>query len=122
REITPDGVARAIAVAGPLDRARYEAQLARRVIDRIVGFRLAPLLSDAIQRGLSGGRVQSLALRLLVERDQRRRTFVPREAWRVEACLAAGRVRFRAACEVPDAAAAEALAARLRQGAAWVES
>ena len=60
-EITPAGLERALREAGPLDRARYDAQQARRVVDRIAGFGLAPLLGRVIGRGLSAGRVQSLA-------------------------------------------------------------
>lgn len=117
-EITPVGLERALREAGPLDRARYDAQQARRVVDRIVGFQLAPLLGNVIQRGLSAGRVQSVALRLLVERDQRRRTFRGRTSYVVELELAAPKgPAFVATCEVESAAEAEALGEAARAGA-----
>ena len=120
-EITPAGLERALAAAGPLDRARYDAQQARRVVDRIVGFRLAPLLGRVIQRGLSAGRVQSLALRLIVERDQRRRTFHGTRRWSVEAELAAKGRSFVATVDVSGPAEAEAIAAAIRGAAPVVE-
>ena len=117
-EITPAGLERALREAGPLDRARYDAQQARRVVDRIVGFQLAPLLGNVIQRGLSAGRVQSIALRLLVEREQRRRTFHGATSYAVELELGAEKgPAFVATCEAASQAEAEALGAAAHAGA-----
>lgn len=116
-EITPAGIERALREAGGLDRQAYEAQQARRIVDRIVGFSLAPLLSRAIDRGLSAGRVQSLALRLVVERDQQRRTFSGPSTFVVEATCATSKGRtFLAGAEVPTREEAEAIAAALAGG------
>ncbi|WP_373048277.1 type I DNA topoisomerase [Vulgatibacter sp.] len=121
-EITPAGLERALREAGPLDRARYDAQQARRVVDRIVGFQLAPLLGKVIQRGLSAGRVQSLALRLVVEREQRRRTFRGATRRWVEAtCTPAKGRAFVARCEAATRQEAEAIAAALHGAAAQVD-
>lgn len=82
-ELTPSGIERALAEAGPLDRSRYEAQQARRILDRLVGYGLSPLLSRSIGPRLSAGRVQSAALHLLVEREVRRRSFAGASGWKV---------------------------------------
>jgi DNA topoisomerase-1 len=66
-ELTPVAIARAVSVAGPLHRGRWEAHLARRVIDRLIGFRLSARLSSALRPGLSAGRVQVAALRLAAD-------------------------------------------------------
>lgn len=88
-EVTPAGIERALREAGPLDRARYDAQQARRVLDRLVGFGVSPLLSRAIKRGLSAGRVQSVALHALVVRERERRAFASSRWHAVEVMLAA---------------------------------
>src|SRR5215468_6253300 len=67
-----------------------DAQQARRVLDRIVGYKVSPLLWDKVRRGLSAGRVQTVALRLIVEREQEIRAFVPKEYWTIHAMLEAG--------------------------------
>jgi DNA topoisomerase-1 len=67
-----------------------DAQQARRVLDRIVGYKVSPLLWDKVRRGLSAGRVQTVALRLIAERELEIRAFVPREYWTIHALLAAG--------------------------------
>lgn len=84
-EITKDAVARALKVPRPIDARLVEAQQARRVLDRLVGYRLSPLLWRKIRRGLSAGRVQSVAVRLIVDRERERRSFQPEEYWTVEA-------------------------------------
>ena len=64
-----------------------DAQQARRILDRIVGYELSPLLWKKIRRGLSAGRVQSVATRLVAEREEEIRAFVPQEYWSIEADL-----------------------------------
>ncbi|MGC1596139.1 MAG: type I DNA topoisomerase, partial [Candidatus Acidiferrales bacterium] len=67
-----------------------DAQQARRVLDRLVGYKVSPLLWDKVRRGLSAGRVQTVALRLIVEREQEIRAFIPKEYWTIHAMLDAG--------------------------------
>ena len=67
-----------------------DAQQARRVLDRLVGYKISPLLWDKVRRGLSAGRVQTVALRLIVEREREIRAFRPVEYWTIHALLAAG--------------------------------
>jgi DNA topoisomerase I len=89
-EITKKAVLEAIQHPREIDQNRFEAQQARRVLDRLVGYRLSPLLWDKVRRGLSAGRVQSVAVRIIVEREREIRVFVPEEYWTVEAKLEAG--------------------------------
>ena len=89
-ELTPDAIRAAVARPQDLDRRRFEAQQARRILDRLVGWRVSPLLWSKVRRGLSAGRVQSVALRLVVEREREREAFAPRERWGVEVELSAG--------------------------------
>src|SRR5579862_6242642 len=72
------------------DPDRVDAQQARRVLDRIVGYKVSPLLWNKVRRGLSAGRVQTVALRLIVEREQEIRAFVPQEYWTIHAMLDSG--------------------------------
>jgi DNA topoisomerase-1 len=88
-EITRKAVLEAMEHPHPLDRHLYEAQQARRVLDRLVGYELSPLLWDKVRRGLSAGRVQSVAVRLVVEREQEIELFVPEEYWTIEETLQA---------------------------------
>ncbi|NWJ48860.1 MAG: type I DNA topoisomerase [Chloroflexi bacterium] len=87
-EITERAIKQAVANPRQLDMNLVNAQQARRVLDRLVGYRLSPLLWKKVQRGLSAGRVQSVALRVVVDREQEIEAFVPREFWTVEADLA----------------------------------
>jgi DNA topoisomerase-1 len=89
-EITKKAVLEALKHPRDLDQNLFEAQQARRVLDRLVGYRLSPLLWQKVRRGLSAGRVQSVAVRIIVEREREIRAFVPEEYWTVEARLAAG--------------------------------
>ncbi|HBP85101.1 MAG TPA: type I DNA topoisomerase, partial [Gammaproteobacteria bacterium] len=82
-EITKKAVQEAFARPGKLDEDRVQAQQARRFLDRVVGFMLSPLLWAKIARGLSAGRVQSVAVSLLVEREREIRAFVPEEYWEI---------------------------------------
>ena len=86
-EITKDAVQRAIAGAGVIDEKKVEAQQARRVLDRLVGYKASPLLWKTVKTGLSAGRVQTVALRLIVEREREIRAFTAVEYWSIEAQL-----------------------------------
>lgn len=86
-ELTPRGVLDAIQKAGELRQGLYDAQQARRVLDRLVGYKISPLLWHEIRRGLSAGRVQSVAVRLICERERKIWAFTPEEYWTIEAVL-----------------------------------
>ncbi len=86
-EITPDAVRAALDHPRAIDMDLVDAQQARRVLDRLVGYGISPLLWKKVKRGLSAGRVQSVALRLVVEREREIDEFVPREYWSIEAEL-----------------------------------
>ena len=86
-EITQKVVKEAIANPRQIDYALVDAQQARRVLDRIVGYQLSPLLWKKVRRGLSAGRVQSVATRLVVDRENEIRAFVPKEYWSLEVLL-----------------------------------
>ncbi|MDN3555294.1 type I DNA topoisomerase [Halomonas maura] len=86
-EITRNAIQEAFEDPGQLNMPRVEAQQARRFLDRVVGFMLSPLLWAKVARGLSAGRVQSVAMRLIVEREREIRAFVPEEFWDVHADL-----------------------------------
>ena len=87
-EITKNVVNKSIAAPRAIDQNLVNAQQARRILDRIVGYQLSPLLWRKIRRGLSAGRVQSVATRLVVEREEEIRAFQPQEYWTIEASLA----------------------------------
>ena len=89
-EITPKAIKAAFDQAGQVNTNLVDAQQARRVLDRLVGYKISPLLWDKVRRGLSAGRVQTVALRLIVEREREIRAFVPREYWTIHALLEAG--------------------------------
>ena len=86
-EITPTAVRQAIASPRQIDANLVDAQQARRILDRLVGYKLSPLLWDKVKRGISAGRVQSVAVRLVVEREREITAFVPQESWTIEADL-----------------------------------
>ena len=86
-EITPKAIKAAVAQPRRLSHDLVDAQQARRALDYLVGFNLSPVLWRKVQRGLSAGRVQSPALRMIVEREEEIEAFVPREYWTVEAAL-----------------------------------
>ncbi len=87
-EITRRAVQRAFQTPGKIDMAKVDAQQARRVLDRIVGYQISPLLWKKVAKGLSAGRVQSVAVRLIVEREKEIRAFKPEEYWEIHARLA----------------------------------
>ena len=82
-EITKSAIERALANPGEINLCLVDAQQARRVLDRIVGYKLSPLLWYKIRRGLSAGRVQSVAVRLIVEREREIEKFIPQEYWEI---------------------------------------
>ncbi|MCQ9208507.1 MAG: type I DNA topoisomerase [Omnitrophica bacterium] len=86
-EITEQAVKEAFAHPGSIDMHKVQAQQARRVLDRLVGYNLSPLLWKKISRGLSAGRVQSVAVRLIVERERAIGHFIPQEYWDLQAEL-----------------------------------
>lgn len=86
-EITPNAVKQAIDHPRDIDMSLVDAQQARRILDRLVGYRLSRVLWKRVRRGLSAGRVQSVAVRLVVEREREIQAFVPQEYWTIEADL-----------------------------------
>ena len=116
-EITKDAVKLALAHPLDIDQKKVDAQQARRILDRLVGYKASPLLWKSIKTGLSAGRVQTVALRLICEREDEIRKFVPQEYWTVEAELEKDGQGFLARLhkldghkpEIPDAAAAQAI-------------
>jgi DNA topoisomerase-1 len=89
-EITQKAIKAAFDKPTQVDEHLVDAQQARRVLDRIVGYKVSPLLWNKVRRGLSAGRVQTVALRLIVEREQEIRAFIPKEYWTIHALLDAG--------------------------------
>ncbi len=121
-EITKDAIQAAIAHPTTIDAKKVEAQLARRILDRLVGFKVSPLLWKAIKTGLSAGRVQTVALRILVEREDAIRKFVAQEYWSITAKLDKGGHEFDAELhkldghkpEIHDQAAADVIVAGVK--------
>ena len=95
-EITPTAIKEAVDHPGEIDRDKVNAQKARRVLDRLVGYNLSPLLWKKVKNGLSAGRVQSVALRLICEREKEVESFIPEEYWTLEADFKQGRTTFTA--------------------------
>jgi DNA topoisomerase-1 len=89
-EITKHAVLQALEQPGDIDFKKVDAQQARRVLDRLMGFRLSPLLWEKVKQGLSAGRVQSVALKMVCDRQAEIEAFVPQEYWNIAAELAAG--------------------------------
>ena len=88
-EITEKAIKAAIANPSEINHNLFDAQQARRVLDRLVGYKVSPLLWDKVKRGISAGRVQSVALRVIVEREIEREAFRPEEYWTLDASLEA---------------------------------
>ena len=86
-EITPRAVADALKNHRALQESLYRAQQARRILDRLVGYKISPLLWQKVKRGLSAGRVQSVALRLICDREREIKAFIPQEYWSITAQL-----------------------------------
>ncbi len=128
-EITADAVEEAFEHPREIDMNLVDAQQARRVVDRLVGYRLSPFLWRKVRRGLSAGRVQSVAVRLVVEREREILAFVPQEYWTIEAQMEkvgalplfraklAGYADRKDKIEIGDETTAERLLADLRAAA-----
>jgi DNA topoisomerase I len=118
-EITKEAVRQALANPLDIDQKKVDAQQARRVLDRLVGYKTSPLLWKSIKTGLSAGRVQTVALRLICEREEEIRKFVPQEYWTIEADLEKDGQGFQARLhkldghkpEIKDEASARAIVA-----------
>jgi DNA topoisomerase I len=121
-EITKDAIQSAIKAAGNIDSRKVEAQQARRVLDRLVGYKASPVLWKTVKKGISAGRVQTVALRLIVEREREIRAFKPTEYWTIEALLEKGQQQFTAKlhhidgkkAEIPDEQAANRILGDLK--------
>ena len=90
-EITKDAVKNAFKTPRAIDMNLVDAQQARRAIDRLVGYSISPLLWSKIKKGLSAGRVQSIALNLIIKREKEIRNFKPEEYWTIDAEFKKGR-------------------------------
>src|SRR5271156_5487496 len=86
-EITKNAIQKAFQNPGMVDEKLVDAQQARRVLDRLVGYKISPLLWDKVRRGLSAGRVQTVALRVIVERESEIAAFIKNEYWTIDAGL-----------------------------------
>ncbi len=86
-EITKKAILKAIEQPGAIDPNKVDAQQARRILDRLVGYQISPILWKKVRRGLSAGRVQSVAVRLICEREEEIKAFVPEEFWSLTALL-----------------------------------
>ena len=130
-EITKKGIQKAFESPGVIDVNRVDAQQARRVLDRLVGYKISPLLWDKVRRGLSAGRVQTVALRLVVDREKEIKAFEKKEYWTLDARLKASKPpqlkarlarRNNETFEINDEAASNAVLAALDGAAYRVEA
>jgi len=126
-EITQKAIKAAFENPTTVNENLVDAQQARRVLDRLVGYKISPLLWEKVRRGLSAGRVQTVALRLIVEREREIRAFVPKEYWTIHALLDASEppsfeaklIKYNGAdIEVPDETEAQRILAIL-EGSNW---
>ena len=122
-EITKKAITEALRNAQQLNESLYNAQKARRVMDRIVGYTMSPLLWKKVKRGLSGGRVQSVAVRLICMRQKEIESFIPKEYWTIDVVLkTSGGDEIPAKVvvpkEIPDESAAQAIADEIRNAPA----
>ncbi|NLW22270.1 MAG: type I DNA topoisomerase [Tissierellia bacterium] len=95
-EITKEAILEAIKKPRPIDKNLVDAQQARRILDRLVGYKISPLLWRKIKKGLSAGRVQSVAVKLICDREKEIESFVPEEYWSIKAVLAKDDISFEA--------------------------
>ena len=123
-EITQKAIKAAFENPTQVNENLVDAQQARRVLDRLVGYKISPILWDKVRRGLSAGRVQTVALRVIVDREREIRAFVPREYWTIHALLGAGEPpSFEAKLtkykgqdlEIPDEAESQRILAELER-------
>ncbi len=130
-EITKNAIQKAFEKPLSVNINLVEAQQARRVLDRLVGYKISPLLWDKVRRGLSAGRVQTVALRLIVDREREIRAFQKREYWTIDAHLSAKKppaltARFikrnDEAIEIPNEAAAAGLVDQVQNASFTVQS
>jgi len=130
-EITEEAVKNALKSPRTINKDLVDAYQARRVLDRIVGYKLSPLLWEKVKAGLSAGRVQSVAVRLITDREEEIRNFVPQEYWTLTAVLlAGGGARFRARfwgrgeekMDLPDRAAVDRVLADIANALFIVKS
>jgi DNA topoisomerase-1 len=130
-EITRDAVREAFEHPGEIDSRLVDAQQARRILDRLVGYQVSPLLWDKVKRGISAGRVQTVALRLIVEREREIQAFQKREYWTITAHLEGKKppafdarvIKFQGKdVEIPDQAAADRIVAAIKSSTLVVES
>ena len=99
-EITQKAVLDALRRPGRLQQSKYEAQQARRILDRLVGYQISPVLWEKVRRGLSAGRVQSVAVRIICEREREIQSFVSKEYWSLTATLKGEGVSGYLRCQV----------------------
>jgi len=130
-EITAPAIRKAFEKPGSIDLRLVDAQQARRVLDRLVGYKVSPLLWDKVRRGLSAGRVQTVALRLIVEREREIRAFVKREYWTIDGNFSAKKPpafdarlirQNNEALEIPTQESADAILAALDRAEYKVQS
>ena len=129
-EITEKTVKSSIKTPRQINMQLVDAQQARRVLDRLVGYKISPLLWAKIKKGLSAGRVQSVATRMVVDREHEIDTFEPEEYWHVSATLRSGAQRMEARLyaldgqrvQIENAQQAEAARARIEQGSFTIKS
>ncbi len=129
-EITKTGVQNGMANPHKIDLDLVSAQQARRILDRLVGYKLSPFLWKKVKRGLSAGRVQSVAVRLIVDREEEIKAFVPREYWSIDAVLHNDGKKFTSKLatvsgkkiEIADKIQADSILERLRKADFIVKS
>lgn len=95
-EITKDAVKHAFVEPRQIDMDLVDSQQARRVLDRIVGYSISPILWKKVKKGLSAGRVQSVALKLIIDRENDIKAFVPKEYWSIDGLFKKGTKKFQA--------------------------
>jgi DNA topoisomerase-1 len=130
-EITRDAIREAFKIPGEIDSKLVDAQQARRILDRLVGYQVSPLLWDKVKRGISAGRVQTVALRLIVEREREIQAFQKKEYWTISARVEgknpppfdARLVKFQGKdLEIPDQATADRIVNAIKAANLVVES